>query len=78
MRLIVEAFGRAVIFQLHQGKVAVQEDDEEEFERAPVDPHSVGGCMVEHADQDSVEVQRLSGAGVYGVPEGKRGVGFGR
>lgn len=76
VRVIVEVFGRAVIFQFHQGKVSVQQDDEE-FEHAPVDPHSVGGCMVEHADQNSVEVQQFSGAGVYQSPEDRK-VGFGR
>ena len=76
VRVIVEVFGRAVIFQFHQGKVSVQPDDEE-FEHAPIDPHSVGGCMVEHADQNSVEVQQFSGAGVYQSPEDRK-VGFGR
>jgi hypothetical protein len=75
MRIIVEVFGRACIFQFQQGKVSVQAD--EEFDSAPVDPHSTGGCMVEHASQGSVEVQGLSGAGVYGVPEEKHGFGFG-
>jgi len=76
VRLIFEAFGRAVILQLNQGKVSVQ-DDEDEFEHAPVDPHSVGGCMTEHADQGAVEVQQLAGAGVFQSPENRK-VGFGR
>jgi hypothetical protein len=75
-RVIVEVFGRAFIFQFAQGKVHVQESESDEFEHAPVDPHSVGGCMVEHADQGSVEVQELSGAGVYAMPQ-ERKVGFG-
>jgi hypothetical protein len=79
VRLIIEMFGRAAVFQFNQGRVTVHEDDGEEFEHAPVDPHSVGGCMVEHADQNSVEVQQFSGAGVYQTPEDKkRGMGFGR
>lgn len=51
VRLIVELFGRALVFQVAQ--VAVTEPEEktkDEFERAPVDPHSVGGCMLEHGD----------------------------
>lgn len=77
MRVIVEVFGRACVFQFHQGKVIDDPGDrEEEFEHAPVDPHSVGGCMVEHASQGSVEVQGLSGAGVYSMPDDRK-VGFG-
>lgn len=46
MRVIVEVWGRAYVLQLIQGKVTTT-DDEEEFERAPVDPHSVQGGQVE-------------------------------
>lgn len=73
MRVIVEVWGRAYVLQLMQGKVVTAEDSEDEFEHAPVDPHSTGGCLVEHASQGSTEVQGLSGSGVYPAQDRKFG-----
>lgn len=80
MRIIVEAFGKAYILQFQQATVT--KADEEEFERAPIDPHSTGGCIAENAsDQAAVEVQHMSGAGVYPWVDSKHGdkrkMGFG-
>ena len=44
MRVIVELLGRAFVLQLAQAKIT---DSGEEFEHAPVDPHSVSGGQVE-------------------------------
>lgn len=70
VRVIVEVFGRAYVFSFLQGKVMVGDPEDNEFDRAPLDPHSVSGGQMENAsDQGALEVQRLSGAGVYQTPE---------
>lgn len=53
MRLIVEIFGRVAVLQLQFGKSATEAEHTEEFEQAPVDPHSVHGGQVEQAPQGS-------------------------
>jgi hypothetical protein len=61
VRVIVEVWGRAYVLQLLQGKVTTTEDPEE-FERAPVDPHSVGGGQFEHgAGADSFTSDVVAG-----------------
>jgi hypothetical protein len=48
MRIIVELFGRVRGIELNalKGRISTPAQ-EEEFEHAPVDPHSVVGCHVE-------------------------------
>jgi hypothetical protein len=76
MKLTVEVFGRVLCLQFDTEK-ADREPPAQEFEYAPVDPHSVNGGHAEHAEQGSLEVQHLSGAGVYSTPEDRRKFGFG-
>lgn len=70
MRVIVEVFGRACVFQFHQGKVVVQDDDEEEFEHVPVDPHSVGGGQVEHGPGADAYVNDVVAGQKFGFGHG--------
>lgn len=59
MRVIIELFGRAFVVQAFQGKVADTDDELEtrgEFEHVPVDPHSVGGGFIEHAEPVSASI----------------------
>jgi hypothetical protein len=76
VRIIVEVLGRTLVLQFAQGRTA-QPEQEEEFSRAPVDPHSVGGGQFEQSQQEGTEVQEFSGAGVYPVPSGHPPFGFG-
>jgi hypothetical protein len=51
VRLIVEAFGRAWVASLDSAKVvepAQEKEEKPDFQYAPVDPHTVAGCHVEH------------------------------
>ncbi len=52
MKVVLEAFGRIVVFSLQAAKLSDGEDCEEtsqpEFDHIPVDPHSVGGGLIEH------------------------------
>ncbi len=52
MRVIVELFGRAWMFTVQSAKLTdagevSSQCGEEEYDRAPVDPHSVGGGQFE-------------------------------
>lgn len=50
MRLIAEVFGKAWMFEFQSAKLVDPDEgsgEEEEFDRAPVDPHSVGGGQIE-------------------------------
>jgi hypothetical protein len=70
VRVIVEVRGRAFMLQFIHGKSAQDEPDEaedEKFKHVPVDPHSVGGGLVE----------RGAGADAYTSDvTSKRGFGF--
>jgi hypothetical protein len=78
VRVIVEIFGRTWMLSLSSVQVAVpgEENPEPEFDSVPVDPHGTLSCTAEHANQGSLEVQELSGAGVYPVPQAGRRFGF--
>lgn len=71
MRLIVEVFGRAWMCTIVNARLVSKDDEDEQdedFKQAPVDPHSVGHAHVEHGP----------GADCYthDVVAGKRRFGF--
>ena len=70
MRVIVEVFGRAWMLHLQSARVITpgEQDDGEEFDRAPVDPHSVGGGNFERRSdiEDAIGKQRFGFHGSEG------------
>jgi hypothetical protein len=70
MRVIVEVAGRAFVFQFLQGKVTTDDSDEQEFEHAPVDPHSVGGGQVERGPGADAFVSDVVAGRKFGFSHG--------
>lgn len=71
MRVIVEVFGRAYVLQFLQGTVATDDGEQEEFERAPVDPHSVGGGQVERGPGADAFVSDVVAGRKFGFGHGR-------
>ena len=79
MRLILEVLGRAVGFELsmlHVKMVSPEEAQEpDEFERAPMDPHSTLSAHIERRSdmEDAFGKQKFGFAHVTDTPHGSEG-----